>query len=386
MGRLGRLERVVAAGVLVGCQVAFATNASTPEWVLVAKVGGDGRLVVADQAAMIAAVTGSGSLNHTDERWGITGTDLGILWEGSSGDVLAAFGDTFGGRWSGHGSPGTPAANAWRSNTLARSGDHDLTDGMTVDAFAGATGSGAAGELLSSQKVEGEEMTVVPTAGIAVGDRDYVHYMSVRRWIAHGHWSTNHAGIAWSDDGGETWVKDPDAVWPNEDGAGDTFQMGAFARSGPHVYLYGTPAGRGGDVRLARVPRFAVLDPDAYRYWDGSGWTAPLADAVPVVAAPVGEMSVQYNEHLARWTMLHVLSPDDSELRSIVLRTAPRPEGPWSAPQELATSREHPGLYGGFIHPWSAASGDADIYFTMSVWEPYNVYLMRATVTLEPMG
>ena len=350
-----------------------------------AKQAGTGRVVVAAPATLVGAVTGRASVNRTDVRWQITGTDLGILWEGSSGDVMAAFGDTFGGLWSGHGSPGTPAVNGWRSNTLARSADRDLTDGMTVDAFVPDTRHPrTARELLSSRKVEGQETTVVPTAGIAVGGRDYVHYMSVRRWISHGEWSTNHAGIAWSDDGGDTWVKDPAAVWPG----GGSFQMGAFARSGDHVYLFGTPAGRSGDVELARVPADRILDPAAYRYWDGDAarWSATLTDATPVVAGPVGEMSVQWNDHLGRWTMLHVLSPADTDVRSIVLRTAPSPTGPWTAPQELASSREHPGLYGGFIHPWSAVSGDGDLYFTMSLWEPYNVYLMRTTVALEPMG
>jgi hypothetical protein len=162
--------------------------------------------------------------------------------------------------------------------------------------------------------------------------------------------------------------------------------MGGFARSGDHVYLFGTPAGRGGDVRLARVPADRVLAPGAYRYWDGAGWSAALADATSVVPAPVGELSVQWNVHLGRWTMIHVVSPAGTDVRSIVLRTAPRPEGPWTAPQDLATSREHPGLYGGFIHPWSAASGEPDLYFTMSLWEPYNVYLMRTTLALKPIG
>jgi len=380
VGGLGRLERYFAAGALVVCQFTVVSMTPHPTWSLHPKLGGTGRTVVAAPATMVGAVTGRTSVNRTDERWQITGTDLGILWEGSSGDVLAAFGDTFGGGWSGHGSLGTPAANAWRSNTLAHSADRELADGMTVDGFATDAGRPhTARELLSSHKVDGHEMTVVPTAGIAVDGRDYVHYMSVRQWVTHGEWITNHAGIAWSDDGGDTWVKDPDAVWPAAAG----FQMGAFARWGDHVYLFGTPAGRGGDVHLARVPPDRVLTPAAYRYWDGTAWSPDVSRAVPVVAAPVGELSVQYNDYLERWVMLHVQSPPDRDVRSIVLRTAPALTGPWTAPQDLATSRDHPGLYGGFIHPWSS---DADLYFTMSLWEPYNVYLMRTTLALEPMG
>ena len=372
---------MTTAGVLVGCQL--ASGAHVPALATPARLLSVRQVAIASPATLVAAVTGASSLNETDRRWQIKGTDLGILWEGRSGDILAAFGDTFGSRWSGHGSVGTPAANGWRSNTLARSDDRDLADGMTVDSFTHDT-PGQARELLSSQKVDGGEMTVVPTAGIAVDGRDYVHYMSVRHWITHGRWTTNHSGIAWSDDGGETWVKDPDARWPNRAGAGDTFQMAAFARSDGYVYVFGTPSGRGGDVRLARVPENELLVPDAYRYWDGVAWSPSIGDARPIVPAPVGEMSVQFNAYLGQWTMLHVVSPADDDVRSIVLRSANRPTGPWSPPQVLATSDEHPGLYGGFIHPWSASSGDAELYFTMSLWEPYNVYLMRTTVSPQP--
>jgi hypothetical protein len=196
----------VAAGVLVSGQLVWASTAQVPAGLITSpKLVGSGGAFVASPATMVGAVTGRASDNRTDERWQIKGTDLGVLWEGSSGDIMAAFGDTFGRRWTGHGSTDTPAVNGWRSNTLARSQDRDLTDGMTVDRFtADAAHPRVARELLTSRKIEGDEMTVIPTAGIAVGSRDYVLYMSVQRWIDHGEWTTNGSGIAWSDDGGET--------------------------------------------------------------------------------------------------------------------------------------------------------------------------------------
>ena len=41
-------------------------------------------------------VTGALSQNHTDARFGISGTDLGISWDNGSGQTLMAFGDTYG--------------------------------------------------------------------------------------------------------------------------------------------------------------------------------------------------------------------------------------------------------------------------------------------------
>ena len=72
-------------------------------------------------------MTGPNSPNHTLERFGISGTDLGIPWDnGDPGNrqVLMAFGDTFG-YCSVHG-------QQWRYNVLFRSQDRDLSQGLHV--------------------------------------------------------------------------------------------------------------------------------------------------------------------------------------------------------------------------------------------------------------
>ena len=56
------------------------------------------------------------------------------------------------------------------------------------------------------------------------------------------------------------------------------------------------------------------------------------------------------------------------------MRTADRPEGPWSAPTTLATSVNYPGLYAPMMHPWST---DQDIYWNMSMSGDYNVLLIH---------
>ena len=60
----------------------------------------------------------------------------------------------------------------WRSNVLLRSSDRNLSTGE-----------------------DDGEITVIPTAGIAVGARQYLGYMSVRHWADPGQWDTNLAGI-----------------------------------------------------------------------------------------------------------------------------------------------------------------------------------------------
>ncbi len=64
------------------------------------------------------------------------------------------------------------------------------------------------------------------------------------------------------------------------------------------------------------------------------------------------------------------------------MRTAEDIKGPWSEPYELASGSNYPQLYGSYIHPTSA-TGD-NLYFLMSMWRPYNVFLMKAE--LADMG
>ena len=47
-------------------------------------------------STMVQKMTGLDSPNNTYGRWNVKATDLGIMWDNGSGQVLTAFGDTFG--------------------------------------------------------------------------------------------------------------------------------------------------------------------------------------------------------------------------------------------------------------------------------------------------
>ncbi|HEV2783150.1 MAG TPA: DUF4185 domain-containing protein [Actinophytocola sp.] len=329
------------------------------------------------ETTLVAQLTGRESINRTAERFGIEATDLGIMWEDGAGRVMVVFGDTYGPGWCGDGA-GTTDLSDWRCNVLAVSSNRDLDAGLRLDEVVAERGmdgaAGVAGQILERDPNVRREETVIPTSGIAVDGRHYLHYMSVRNWGPQGVWVTNYAGIAVSEDG-VTWTKPPGARWPNRRRADHPFQMGAFARHGEHVYLLGTPNGRWGDGRLARVSTSDILEPAAYEYWTGDTWRPrdPFA-ARPVMAGPVAELSVIYNVHFGQWLALHL----DEARGAIVLRTADELTGPWTAGQVVASAAEYPGLYGGFFHPRSATG--PVIYYAMSQWSPYNVYLMRTTL------
>jgi hypothetical protein len=63
---------------------------------------------------------------------------------------------------------------------------------------------------------------------------------------------------------------------------------------------------------------------------------------------------------------------------SIVLRTADELTGPWSEERIVATGKEFPQLYAPYMLPkWNDGP---DIYFTMSLFGPYQVYMMRTSL------
>jgi hypothetical protein len=293
--------------------------------------------------------------------------------------------------------------------------------------------------LFGRPEIFGSEATIIPTAGISVpgagvngATRQYMNVMSVRQWGPAGMWTTNYSAIAYSDNNGENWVLDPNTIrsagylrtWGHDYVPGDeNFQQGAFVRppegspdaAAGYIYSFGTPAGRFGPAYVSRVQEDRIQNLSAYEYWDGAGWVQgePSA-AVPVFAGepsqfgflislannllglfgipvviPTGdasEMSVQYNEYLDQYIVLYT-----DNTGSVVMRTAARPEGLWSAPRALTTSAEYPGLYAPMIHPWSStgylldASGNPGdpkyLYWNLSQWDQYNVRLMRTDLS-----
>ena len=341
--------------VIGGVTVAVAQDENTPV------------LAGITDVEFVQWVTGPESPNQTDVNYQVLGTDLGSMFD-LNGTIYIAFGDTFGCCRPAEGGGG---GGQWRYNVVGYSTDHDLEDGMTLDGMI----TDEDGHARAVLRKKFEDFTIIPTAGIAVRDRMFLHYMAVREWGAPGHWTLNRSGWGYSDDQGETWMQPLDSVWE-----GDTnFGMAALLEHEDYVYVFGTHGGRYSGVQLARVPAEpdTVLDMTAYTYWNGEGWSDNMADAVEIVPAPVGEVSVAWNAFLGRWLMIYL----DEPRRGIVIREAPELTGTWSEPQMLVDSADFPSLYGSYFHPW-ASDGEV-VYFTMSQWGPYNVMLMRARLVKD---
>ncbi|WP_459612103.1 DUF4185 domain-containing protein [Corynebacterium urogenitale] len=306
-----------------------------------------------------------------DRMLGLNSTDLGIMWDSGDGRTLAAFGDSF--------SCG-PSGDGWHSNSLFETRDVNPSNGIYLE---GNVSGGPSSEFLpQSLKVDKVEKTKIPTSGIEVNEVQYVDFMSVKHWGDAGKWTTNYAQMAKSTDGGKTWSIIPGTMRTNTNPAKDSrmpeyeayvdgnenFQMTAMTKHDGYVYVYGTPNGRDGSARLARIREAQFPAWDSAEFWDGSDWVTSQSAAKPVLDGRVSELSVQYNEHLGAWLALY------ESTEGIVIRKADSPEGPWSAKKTLVSRLEVPDLYGAFMYPHQV---DSNLYWVATTWSNYNAMVMK---------
>lgn len=141
---------------------------------------------------------------------------------------------------------------------------------------------------------------------------------------------------------------------------------------GPDAPLYGSSvtvhAGKvylfaGGDpTRLARVAPDKVADRAAHEYWTGTGWSKDPA-AAGALPGSGPELSVRWSPYLRGFVMTYV--PPFG--KTVNMRFAPAPEGPWSEPREVATCQPaDPGamFYGAKQHAELDTQGGRQVVIT----------------------
>jgi hypothetical protein len=323
----------------------------------------------------IAQLTGADSVNATD-RYVVYGTDLGSMI--NEGDrTYFVFGDTFGER-----NPTLTGAggNFWRSNVLAYTTDSDPADGITFDGMI-TDEFGLAKELLPSAKVDYEEMTKIPTHGLYANEALYLYYMSVNHWGLPGEWDVNYASIAKSTDQGQSWALLDTLKWPRES---NFIQVSPYKVESNHgdsdFYFWCIPSGRFGGVKLMKVSESNIENLAEYRYYTGTDdkglpqWDTDLTKAKLVVDDRVGELSVVWNPYLERWLMTYSIDG------AVVIREGLAPWGPWGEAIELVKAIDYPGLYAPYMNDRYVGDDGRTIYFSLSLWDPYNVFWFKASL------
>ncbi|MDQ3905352.1 MAG: DUF4185 domain-containing protein [Actinomycetota bacterium] len=184
--------------------------------------------------------------------------------------------------------------------------------------------------------------------------------------------------------------------------------------NGPQFVVFGSGRYRSSDVYLAIKPAAKLSEPGGFLFYVGGTsqprWSSDEEAAAPLIGAGcVGELSVRWNSVLGVWICLYNADwpADRAFTGGIVMHWAKHPWGPWSAgniafavndglgkfmhlpnvdhTQEgfgIDRSAELGGMYGPYQIPQYARATDngAQIYFTMSAWNPYQVMLMTVEI------
>ena len=135
--------------------------------------------------------------------------------------------------------------------------------------------------------------------------------------------------MARPDDEPLDWVLEPVQEPANSFG----MQLGeAAVAEGSTVYVFAT-RGNPHQVFVARMDADALVagDLSAPEWWQGERYEV---DAAPATIIPDGapEFSVHHDSGRNEWVMIESHGYGDS---TVVLRTAPAPEGPWSGPEKV---------------------------------------------------
>ncbi len=350
--------------------------------------------------------TGLHTVNMTESRYGFWGTDLGASFE-HDGRLYFLFGDTH------------PRPGVWRprdADLIAHTTDRDPEGCLRLTVPRAEDGAYAP---LSIPGVASGPFEV-PTTGFSANGRMYVVVTT-----DHGlhHRVMGRSVMAVSEDDGATFrqvgtLSTDRFINVAAATIGEVEVPGLPTPPGGAVLFFGTGHYRASPPFLAVTPAGLVEDPTARRYFAGMvdglpRWSTAEHEAVPLFDQPcMGEVSAAWDRQLGKWIMLYnCLGP--MHRSQILMRTADLPWGPWSEPLIVFD----PPVDGDcrFIHPWGppapgrpcaavtdpfrphiagdaygpylipsftrpTGDGGADIYFTLSTWNPYTVVLMRATL------
>lgn len=191
------------------------------------------------------------------------------------------------------------------------------------------------------------------------------------------------------------------------------------------LYLFGTGLYRRDGVHLARKPADDIANPGGYELYDPrtDAWrSAASMDPASRAQIPamidedikgIGELGVQYVEEAGLYVVMYQQLSDRSAGNRMVIQVAPTPTGPWAketvilmsdpvfalqhccipngeCPGERVIHCDRGGLYGIYPLPLIEAEPNGDgwtlkVPFVASTWQPYNVVLFRATVSVQPI-
>jgi hypothetical protein len=170
-----------------------------------------------------------------------------------------------------------------------------------------------------------------------------------------------------------------------------------FPDETPAVFMATTAQYRHSPVYLAYVTPSQIGDVAGYRYltgYDKAGsplWSTVMAEAKPLPGLEnvwVGELSFLYDAPLKSYLLMF----KDYKTNSFAIYSSSSPYGPFESPLTFfpcGTTASRPdwmesgwdGCYGGYMLPHSFGADGRDLYFDISLWNPYTTVLMSMKLT-----
>lgn len=316
-------------------------------------------------------LTGENGINKTQSAWGFGSGDLGSLFE-HNGKIYMVFGDTF---------SGDRISGSWIHNALSVGTTDDPEKGICFSKVC--IGKHGEGLVVSDASYP---CAMIPSCGFGQGEgTDETLYMWIHEiysWQTGGHRDISGMGWAYSTDGGENWT------YQRMFDGNSSFQFVSCYEENGMLYLYGNIGGGYGETYLMCVKKEDALDVSAYRYYAGLDtagtpvWANSEAQAVRVLDYNEREIGVTYNEYLDRYLM----TGWDSFNGLMVIHEAPTLFGPWSEATLLLPRQYTPTekkedkmtwIYGAYSLPNMTKMGGKSMFFTLSEYDPYQVYWMR---------
>ncbi len=263
-------------------------------------------------------------LKDAQESVGIIAQDGGLSIPLPDGSSFWAFGDSLTGHWRADGSSKwTGAVSNCICRLLPREGKIDIEYKAE---------KGAVVHVLPLHETESwEKHRIWPFGGIHVDGKTYLYYGLVCL-TGEGRFGIESGGTGLAVAEGTSWdfrrLIMPRAETPLE------IEPHALVLRDGFVYLFHVKKqGVVKNVYAARVPADKLASPDAYTYWRGpkQEFDSSPRRAKPLVRDTGQVPSVVWNEYLASYVMMHV-GGALSNPRTIYVRTAAEPCGPWSEP------------------------------------------------------
>lgn len=321
--------------------------------------------------APIAAVRFLGE-QFLGNQLNITGLDGATSTPLPSGDALWMFGDTVEGPFE---SIRKVDLSGLRSNVGALVPTQNAKEGIKKFNFLREADSQRPRQLIPFAEDENPAThRIWPIHGVCVGQAVYLFYHRItllKGVDVFENFQLDGMGIARADVSKLEFTRLTAPDGTREFWKGDQPTFGVFVtRDSDHVFLWGSLATK---MYLARTKPDKLEDFSSFEYLvkaptagtpNGEArWSNKLTAEAALFDSVPNEMSASYNPHLKKFVAVHSLHRENK----IVMRTAPRIVGPWSAPQVVYRPEklaETDLIYAAKEHPELARDGGRVIYVT----------------------